>query len=140
MSFAQHAQPPAAATSNEKPAANAPPATPAPIPLPELAGQAEATSANLHEIEAALAADDSVATVTAELPALTREIDARQRENARIVAQRPSLDLLRSLEQGWLSAARDAGIVDGGTRRSRPSGSTRSLRASPTMSRSGARR
>jgi potassium-dependent mechanosensitive channel len=96
-SLAQQTQTPTAATT-EKPAA-ATSATPAPIPLTELAAQAEATSANLRQIEEALAANSIVAKVAAELPIITREIDARLRENARIVVQRPSLDLLRNLEQ-----------------------------------------
>ena len=100
-SAAQQAQAPPAEKSNEKTPANARAAAPVPIPLSDLAAQAEATSANLHEIETALAADDTPSTITAELPALTREIDARQSENARIVAQRPSLDLLRDLERDW---------------------------------------
>ncbi len=100
-SFGQQAQPPSAESSNEKPAASARPVRPVAIPLSELAVQAEAASANLHQIEAALAGDDTISGITAELPGVTREIDARQRESARIVAQRPSLDLLRSLEQGW---------------------------------------
>lgn len=100
-SAAQQAQAPPVEKSNEKPPANARAAAPVPIPLSEVAGQAEATSANLHQIETALAADDTLSTITAELPALTREIDARQSENARIVAQRPSLDLLRDLERDW---------------------------------------
>jgi small-conductance mechanosensitive channel len=100
-SSGQQAQPSPAESAKEKAVESAGPAKPVAIPLSELAVQAEAASATLHQIEAALAADDTISSITAELPGVTREIDARQRESARIAAQRPSLDLLRNLEQGW---------------------------------------
>jgi small-conductance mechanosensitive channel len=75
-----------------------------PVPLAELSVQAEAASTSLRQIAAAAAADDTIALIERELPALTREIDARARETTRIVARLPSLELLRSLERSWQSA------------------------------------
>ncbi len=73
----------------------------APIPLAEINTQAEAATIVLREIATATAAGDTLAPIEKALPSLSREIDARSRENARIVAQRPSLELLRTLERGW---------------------------------------
>jgi small-conductance mechanosensitive channel len=74
---------------------------PAPVPLPELSVQAEAATVNLREIGAQAALDGPVAEIEQALPRLTATIDARVRENARIVSQRPSLELLRTLERAW---------------------------------------
>jgi small-conductance mechanosensitive channel len=86
-------------------APTAPPALPAqgptPIPLAEIVTQAESASENLHTIEAELAADQIPATINKELPAFTREIDARLEENAKMLTASPPLETLRSLEMGW---------------------------------------
>ncbi len=116
----------AAAEPAEKPAtttaeSGAEPAAPPAIAVSEAAGQAEVTAATLRDIEAELARDAALVTFANELPALTREIDARAKENAKILAQKPSLEILRGLERGWqrlharLGAAADdlAGRVAG---------------------------
>lgn len=77
------------------------PAPPAAIALPEVVVQAEVTAAALRDIEASPGADDATREIAVELPVLTREIDARLGEHAKIMAQRPSLDVLRTLERGW---------------------------------------
>jgi len=77
------------------------PAPPAAIALPEVVVQAEVTAAALRDIEASPGADDATREIAVELPVLTREIGARLGEHAKIMAQRPSLDVLRTLERGW---------------------------------------
>jgi len=86
---------PAAAPDEKKPAA------PTPIPIAEIAAQAEALNTRLRDIDTALSGEDTASKVGGELPALAREIDARLRENRRIVAQRPPLEMVRTLEGGW---------------------------------------
>jgi hypothetical protein len=80
---------------------SAEPAPPAAIALPEVVVQAEVTAAALRDIEASPGADDATREIAVELPVLTREIGARLGEHAKIMAQRPSLDVLRTLERGW---------------------------------------
>lgn len=75
--------------------------TPGPVPVPEITAQADAATVNLRAIVARSAADDALATIGQRLPAISREIEARAGENARIVARRPSLDLLRNQERSW---------------------------------------
>jgi potassium-dependent mechanosensitive channel len=96
---------PAWAADAETPPADKPvaekPAAPAAIPVGELSAQAEAAAVNLREIATRAAAEPSLAAIERDLPTLTREIDLRVRENARIVSQRPSLELLRTLARNW---------------------------------------
>jgi potassium efflux system protein len=71
---------------------------PAPIPLAEIAPQIESTSARVRDLQAELSSDRVIETVAQQLPLLTREIDARLSETRKIVAQRPSLEMLARLE------------------------------------------
>lgn len=84
----------------KKPPADEPRA-PAAVPVPELSAQAEATSVNLREISAHAAAIGPVGEIDRDLPRLVATIDARLRENMRIVSQRPSLEILRTIERAW---------------------------------------
>ena len=77
------------------------PPAPTPVPLAELSSQAEAVALNLREIGARATAHPVLAAIERELPPLTREIDLRLRENGRIISQRPSLELLRTLGRNW---------------------------------------
>jgi potassium efflux system protein len=77
------------------------PAAPVAVPLAELSAQAEAAAVNLREIATKSAADPALADIDRELPALTREIDLRQRENLRIISQHASFELLRTIERNW---------------------------------------
>lgn len=79
--------------------------TPTPIPLGEVYEQAEVTSAALREIENNLASDQSIISASAELPAITREIDSRRDETARALGPGSALTQLRELEQHWQSIA-----------------------------------
>src|ERR1043166_953200 len=74
---------------------------PVPIPLSDVSAQAEVAAARLHDIGVAFSSDRTAENVTADLPALTREIDVRLRETRRIAAQRPSLEMLGRLEAEW---------------------------------------
>jgi small-conductance mechanosensitive channel len=87
--------------ADEKPAAAQKPAAPTPIPLGELSAQADAVTLNLREITTRAGANPTLAVIERDLPALTREIDLRLRENARIISQKPSLELLRTLSRNW---------------------------------------
>lgn len=75
--------------------------TPTPIPLGEVYEQAEVTTAALREIETNLATDQSIISASAELPAITREIDRRRDETARALGPGSALSQLRELEQHW---------------------------------------
>ncbi|MBI4529685.1 MAG: mechanosensitive ion channel [Deltaproteobacteria bacterium] len=76
-------------------------ANPAPIPLSEIPAEAEAVSERLGEIQADLSSDRSTEAIANQLLSLTREIDARLGESRKIVAQRPSIEMLRGLEATW---------------------------------------
>ena len=95
----------AAAVSPSPVAQSSPAATPtpapSPVPLAEVVTQAETVQAGLRDIEAELSSDQITATVDGELPIITRELDARLEENARILNSRPSLETLRNLEADW---------------------------------------
>jgi len=75
-----------------------------PVPLGEINAQAEIASGTLREIVTATAAYDRLGAIERDLPALTREIDARARESMRIVSRLPSIELLRTLERQWQAA------------------------------------
>ncbi|MGE5523946.1 MAG: mechanosensitive ion channel domain-containing protein [Rhodospirillaceae bacterium] len=98
---------PLAAASAEKPTpAPAPgeapkPAAPTPIAIPDIADQAETLATRLREVQNGATTDPAMKTVADGLPALTREIDDRLLEHRRILAQRPPLEMMRSLEAGW---------------------------------------
>jgi small-conductance mechanosensitive channel len=91
---AEETAPPKKATTEEQ-------KTPAAVPVPELSAQAEAASINLREIAGRAAPDAPLAEIEKGLPALSALIEARARENTRIVSQRPSLELLRTVERAW---------------------------------------
>jgi small-conductance mechanosensitive channel len=74
---------------------------PAPIPLAEVATDAEGASARLRDMLAELSSDPITEEVAQQLPMLTREIDARLRESRKIVAQRPTLEILIGIEAEW---------------------------------------
>ena len=73
----------------------------APIPLAEIATEAEAALARLRELVAEIPADSTVPAVMEQFPLLTREIDARLRQTRRILARRPSIEMLSDLEREW---------------------------------------
>jgi potassium efflux system protein len=77
------------------------PAAPVAVPLAELSAQAEAAALNLREIATKATADPALTDIERDLPPLTHEIDLRLRENLRILSQRPSIELLRTLERNW---------------------------------------
>jgi small-conductance mechanosensitive channel len=96
---ASHAQQPATADQKAKPATAEAPPSAAPVALADIAAHAESAAADLREIEESLAEDETVEAIAQALPPFLRENEARLREHARILAQRPSLDLLRALER-----------------------------------------
>src|SRR4029079_3617361 len=76
----------------------APVQVPTPIPLAEVVAQAESISENLRALEAELVSNQLLTTVSKELPVITREIDARREESASVLASRPSLETVRTVE------------------------------------------
>jgi hypothetical protein len=79
-----------------KPSATNP--VPTPIPLSEIASQAQSATESLHEIEAGLSADQITTTVEKRLPHLTKEIELRTAENAKLLAASLPLESLHRLE------------------------------------------
>jgi hypothetical protein len=71
---------------------------PTPIPLSEIASQAQSATESLRDIEASLSADQITTTVEKRLPHLTKEIDLRTAENAKLLAASLPLELLHRLE------------------------------------------
>jgi potassium efflux system protein len=71
-----------------------------------VAANAESASARVREMQDELSADRAVEAVAEQLPPLAREIDARLRETRKIVAQRPSIEMLDGLEAGWWRVGR----------------------------------
>ncbi len=74
---------------------------PAPIPLVEIATEAEAAVARVRELAAEISADPTMPAVMEQLPLLTREIDARLRQTRRNLAQGASIEMLGDLEREW---------------------------------------
>ena len=56
---------------------------------------AESLAETIRDIRSDLSSDRSATAIGLQLPAMTREIDARLRENRRIVAQSPSVENAR---------------------------------------------
>ncbi len=75
--------------------------TPSSIPLAEVAGEAEAASARLRELRAEIESDAATETIAKQIAPLAREIDARSSESRKIIAQRPALEILDTLEADW---------------------------------------
>jgi potassium-dependent mechanosensitive channel len=97
MIFAGHVNAQAVAKSAspaEKPA-------PPPIALEEIPSEVESATARIGDMRSDLSTDRTIETVSAQLPALTREVDGRVRESRRIVVQTRSIEMLRSFEEDW---------------------------------------
>jgi len=71
---------------------------PTPIPLPEIASQAQSTIKSLRDIEASLSTDQTTTTVEKRLPHLTEEIDLRTTEHAKLLTSSLPLELLQRLK------------------------------------------
>jgi small-conductance mechanosensitive channel len=80
---------------------------PTAIPLGDLVTEAESVSARHRDIQADLSADQSTELIAQRLPAIAREIDGRLRESRRIIAQNPSIEMLRGLEGEWSRLRRE---------------------------------
>ena len=75
-----------------------PSAAPTPIPLSEIASQAESTFRSIKNIETTLSTDQITATVERRLPALTEEVETRTTEMAKFLSGIVPLELLHSME------------------------------------------
>ena len=78
-----------------------------PIPLAEVPTEAETALARVRDIQNDLAADRTSENVSQQIPALTREIDARMRETRNIVGQRPTVEILGTLRAEWQRLRRE---------------------------------
>ena len=74
-----------------------PSAAPTPIPLSEIASQAESTFRSVQSVETALSTDQITATVERRLPGLTAEIELRGTEMAKFLTGIVPLELLYSM-------------------------------------------
>jgi potassium-dependent mechanosensitive channel len=75
-----------------------PTAGPTPIPLSEIASQADSTFRSVQNIQSTLSADQITATVERRLAPLTNEIELRGTEMAKLLSQSVPLELLHSME------------------------------------------
>ncbi|HEX2229526.1 MAG TPA: hypothetical protein VHM64_20515, partial [Candidatus Binatia bacterium] len=103
------------AAYGQSPADSAAPAADLPqasIPLADLVTEAESVAARYRDIRADLSADQSTESVAQRVPAIAREIDGRLRESRRIVAQSPSIEMLRSLEGEWSRLRRELSALN----------------------------
>ena len=75
-----------------------PSAGPTPIPLSEIASQAESTFRSIQNIQSTLSTDQVTATVEKRLTPLTNEIELRGTEMAKFLTQSVPLELLHSME------------------------------------------
>ncbi len=117
LAFHARAQTPApvAPTPPAPGAPQAPEAPPeiAPIPIPEIAAQADVLTGVLREIEETIAQDPAIAEVERRLPAAVERYQSLA-EDARIsLRSQPSLDVLEDLAEDWRQLARSlAGRLD----------------------------
>lgn len=103
----------ASVSSNVSPVSPAitsrPPSSPMPIPVSEVATEAESALTRMRDLKADLSSDQTTELVAQQLPVLTRDLDARLSESQKIVAQKPSIEMLSSLEADWLPLQRNMG-------------------------------
>src|SRR4029077_15585967 len=85
------------------------PNAPIPIPISEVAIEAETALTRVRDLKADLFSDQTTEFVAQQLPVLTRDLDARLRESRKIIAQKPSIEMLRNLEADWLPLQRNLG-------------------------------
>ena len=81
--------------------------SPEPVPLAEVPAEAETALSRIRDIQYDLASDRTSENISQQIPALTREIDARMRETRNIVGQRPPVEILQTLQSGWLQLRRE---------------------------------
>lgn len=86
--------------------AEAPP-PPEPIPLVEVPAEAETALSRIRDIQNDVASDRTSENVSQQIPALTREIDARMRETRNIIGQRPAIEILGTLRAEWQRLRRE---------------------------------
>ncbi|MDQ6859882.1 MAG: mechanosensitive ion channel [Verrucomicrobiota bacterium] len=90
-------------TSPSPSAATSPKPTPAPtaVPLADVVAASDAASERLDQMQSEVSAHGTSTTISQELPATTREIDARLDETKRMLAPGVPLETLRDLETRW---------------------------------------
>jgi potassium-dependent mechanosensitive channel len=80
---------------------------PTPIPLTDVASEADSVMSALRDIQTDLSSEGNTQAVARQLPRLTREIDGRLRESRKILGQSPSIETLVGLEGEWLRLRRE---------------------------------
>ncbi|HWO42284.1 MAG TPA: mechanosensitive ion channel domain-containing protein [Candidatus Eisenbacteria bacterium] len=71
------------------------------IPLAEVAGDAESAIARAEDLGREAMSQRFADDVLEQLPPLARQIEARMRETRKIIAHRPSAEMLDALERSW---------------------------------------
>ena len=69
--------------------------------------EAETTLSRIRDIQNDVASDRTSESISQQIPALTREIDARMRETRSIVGQRPAIEILGTLRAEWQRLRRE---------------------------------
>jgi hypothetical protein len=82
-------------------AATTPASTATPIPLADVISAADSDAERLAAIDSEVAANQTAANITRDLPELTKAIDARLSETRRTLTPGASLDTMRDLEVRW---------------------------------------
>ncbi|HTN67817.1 MAG TPA: mechanosensitive ion channel domain-containing protein [Burkholderiaceae bacterium] len=90
---------PAAAAATD--ASAAPVAPPQAIALPDVAAQAEATAAQLRQLESRNRVDDLIDSVAVELPVLSQDLAFRAREMQPLLSKNSTLEAIRNQEGNW---------------------------------------
>jgi hypothetical protein len=80
---------------------------PTPIPLTDVASEADSVMSALRDIQTDLSSEGNTQAVARQLPRLTREIDGRLRESRKILGQSPSIETLVGLDGEWLRLRRE---------------------------------
>jgi hypothetical protein len=82
-------------------AATTPASTATPIPLADVISAADSDAERVAAIDSEVAANQTAANITRDLPELTKAIDARLSETRRTLTPGASLDTMRDLEVRW---------------------------------------
>ncbi len=78
-----------------------------PVPAGDVIAESEVTLGELDKIIGGLKPSPGILVIESELPNLRKEFDLRISESSKLLSARPSLELLRTLEQDWQSFSKD---------------------------------
>lgn len=110
FSSTANAQDAAAADGNTNQAAVTPIPVPTPIAPSEIISQAEAAEKKSQEIQMNASASPSIQVIAEDLPKLKQQIDSKMNETTQLLSARPSLETLRTTEQGWQALTKNINV------------------------------